>query len=141
MSAAKTVLAFDYGLKFIGIAVGQSVTRTASPLAGVSAREGVPDWPAIEKLVKEWRPSLLVVGLPLNMDGSVSPLAARAEKFSRQLHGRLKLPVETMDERLSSFEARGEILRGNRSRDFKKHNVDGLSARLILESWFANQPD
>lgn len=136
---AKTVIAFDFGMKSIGMAVGQSITGTANTLPPLKARDGVPDWKLLEQLLAEWRPQQLVVGLPLNMDGSESELSKRAAKFSRQLEGRLGLPTETMDERLSSFEARGEILRNKRSQDFKQHNVDGLAARLILESWFAQQ--
>ena len=134
---AETVIAFDFGMKYIGVAVGQTVTATANPLPSLKARDGIPDWHQLEKLLNEWRPARLVVGLPLNMDGTASTLSQRAERFSRQLHGRFKLPVETVDERLSSFEARGEILHQQHSRDFKRHNVDGLAAKLILESWMA----
>ena len=135
---AQCILAFDYGLKAIGVAVGQTVTATASALPPLAARDGVPDWQQLATLFDTWKPSQLVVGLPLNMDGSASELSRRAEKFARQLQGRFQLPVATMDERLSSFEARGDILDRHRSRDFKRHNVDGLAAKLILESWLAN---
>lgn len=132
-----TVIAFDYGLKTIGSAVGQSLTKTANPLLDIKANDGVPsDWQTIEKLLKEWQPDLCVVGLPLNMDGSPSEMCERAKKFARRLNGRFGVTVETMDERLSSFEARGEIIEQTGSRDFKKQGVDSLSAKLILESWF-----
>jgi putative Holliday junction resolvase len=138
LKSAETLLAFDYGTSFIGVAVGQSVTGTATPLAALKANDGVPDWNRIEALIAEWRPHRLLVGLPLNMDGSESPMSARARKFANRLHGRFGLPVATWDERLSSFEARGELLaRGQRA--FRGAGVDSLSARLILESWFAAQ--
>lgn len=141
----ETVLAFDYGTSFIGVAVGQNITRTATPLPALKARDGIPDWVLIEKLIAEWRPQKLVVGLPLNMDGSESAIAARARKFAQRLHGRFGVAVELWDERLSSFEARGELLEQNRmnksgGKKFRERGVDSLSARLILESWFAAHP-
>ena len=136
MKKAQTVLAFDYGTRHIGVAVGQSITCTAQPLKSLKANDGIPNWDDIEKLIKEWQPDLLVVGLPLNMDGSPSAMTTRTEKFSRRLHGRWGLEVINMDERLSSFEAKGEIIEHSGSRDFKKQNVDSISAKLILESWF-----
>ncbi len=134
---AKTILCFDYGTKTIGIAVGQSLTRTATPLADLKARDGIPNWHDIEKIIDEWQPNLLLVGLPLNMDGSFSEIGQRAKKFANRLHGRFGLPIAMADERLSSFEAKGEIIKHTGSRDFKKNNVDSLAAKIILESWFA----
>lgn len=132
----QTILSFDYGLRTIGVAVGQTLTQTATPLNGLKAKDGIPNWQEIESLLEEWQPNLCVVGLPLNMDGSRSDMSARADKFARRLHGRFGVQVETMDERLSTFEAKGEIIEQTGSRDFKAENVDSLSARLILESWF-----
>lgn len=120
------VMGFDFGKRRIGIAVGQSVTGTASPVGIVNAREGKPEWQKIDKLVEEWQPGVLVVGLPINMDDSGSEMSAAAERFGRRLHGRYHLPVEMMDERLSTFEAR-EIS--------DEAEVDAIAARLILESW------
>src|SRR5690554_6952006 len=102
---AVTLLAFDYGLRQIGVAVGNRVLGTAQALTVLRARDGIPDWTEIARLLDEWQPGLLVVGDPLNMDDSVSPLAERARKFARRLHGRFGLPVVMADERLSSFEA------------------------------------
>ncbi len=131
-------MAFDYGTRFIGVAVGQSITRTASPLEAIRAKDGTPNWDQIDALLKEWQPQRLIVGLPLNMDGTPSDMSQRAEKFARRLHGRFGLPVEMWDERLSSFEARGEMLAQDRGkRDFRERGVDSMSARLILEGWFA----
>lgn len=137
--AALTVLTFDYGLKTIGMAVGQTLTGTASPLDGLKANDGVPNWDQLKKVIDEWQPDLCLVGLPLNMDGSRSAMCDRAEKFARRLHGRFGAKVETMDERLTTFEAKGEIIEQKGSRQFKENNIDSLSARLIFESWYNSQ--
>ena len=133
---AKSLICFDFGTTHIGVATGQSVTQSASPLTVLRARDGIPDWLAVEKILTEWKPDLVLVGLPLNMDGSESELSGRARKFANRLHGRFGLPVELVDERLSSFEAKGEILRETGSKNFKRSEVDSLAAKLILESWF-----
>ena len=136
---AKTILCFDYGTQSIGIAVGQSVTRTATPLTVLKAKDGVPNWDNVKKIIDEWQPHLLLIGLPLNMDGSASAIGARAQKFANRLHGRFGLPIAMADERLSSFEAKGDIIKRTGSRDFKSNDVDSLAAKIILESWFAQQ--
>ncbi len=127
----RLVMAFDFGLKYLGVAVGQCVTGTASPLQMVSARDGKPDWAAIVRLVQEWQPDLLLVGDPLNMDGSDSDFCARARRFARQLEGRLQLPVAMVDERLTSREAR------SLSADPAERH--GIAAMLIAETWLASR--
>ena len=139
MSQAKSVICFDYGTATIGVAVGQFITGTASPLDDLRARDGIPNWDSIAKIIEDWRPDLLLVGLPLNMDGSESELSARARKFANRLYGRFGLPVKMADERLSSFEAKGRILERTGSQDFKGNRVDSLAAQLILESWLREQ--
>lgn len=129
-SAARTALGFDYGERRIGVAVGQTVTRTASPLATLAARDGQPDWTAVRKLVEAWRPDVLVVGLPSTADGAPHALAAAIERFARRLAGRFGLAVEFVDERLSSHAA-AELAHDGR------HGVDAHAAALILESWLA----
>ncbi|WP_439239224.1 Holliday junction resolvase RuvX [Lonepinella sp. BR2919] len=131
-----TVLAFDFGTKSIGCAVGQSITGTAQALTAFKAQDGIPNWDAIEKLLKEWQPDRLVVGLPLNMDGTEQALTLRAKKFANRLHGRFGLPVELQDERLTTVDARAEIFQRGGFRALDKGKVDGISACLILESWF-----
>ena len=130
-----TVMAFDYGLRQIGVAVGNSLLNTTTPLAVQTARDGTPRWPEIEALVSEWRPDLLVVGDPINMDGSDSKLSVRARRFARRLHGRLGLPVEMVDERLSSFEAKQQSAQRGHKGDYKKEPVDSIAAELILRTW------
>jgi putative Holliday junction resolvase len=118
-----TVLAFDFGLKRIGVAVGEPEVGTVHPLPAVS------DFPQIEKLVAEWRPKQLVVGLPVRETGE-HPLAKRVEKFARQLEGRFHLPVARVDERFTSVEAESRL------RGVKKKAIDSVAAQLILEQYF-----
>ena len=106
MPAHLTALAFDYGTKKIGVAVGQNITQTASPLAIIPAQDGIPDWNTIEQLIKEWQPSVFVVGMPFNMDGSENQMTLRAQKFLQRLNGRFNIPCYSIDERLSSREAK-----------------------------------
>jgi putative Holliday junction resolvase len=131
----KTLLAFDYGTQNIGVASGQTITRSANPQTPLKAKDGIPDWNQIEKLLKEWQPDLVLVGLPLNMDDTESELSARARKFANRLHGRFGVKVEMVDERLSSFEAKSEVMERGGSRNYKKNPVDSIAARVILESW------
>ncbi len=126
---ARTVLAFDFGSKRIGVAVGEPELRTAHPLSGIAA----PGFDAIARLVIEWRPGLLVVGLPVAERGA-HPLAPRVERFARQLEGRFGLPVALVDERFSSVEAESRL------RGAKKKAVDSVAAQLILEQYFDEQP-
>lgn len=135
----KTILAFDFGTRSIGCAIGQSVTGTAQGLPAFKAQDGIPDWTQIEKVIKTWQPDLLVVGLPLNMDGTEQEMTQRAKKFANRLNGRFKLPIALQDERLSTAEARSEIFERGGYKALKKEKVDSISACLILESWFENQ--
>lgn len=137
---SRTFLAFDYGTKRIGVAVGQELTGSASPVNTVRATDGKPDWDAITKLIEEWQPDEVVVGLPLNMDGTESELSRRATRFGNQLNGRYHLRAHFMDERLSSLQAEDELreqsaARG-KSRKIQKEDIDKLAAKIILESWF-----
>ncbi|MGC7589269.1 Holliday junction resolvase RuvX [Bisgaard Taxon 46] len=136
-----TVLAFDFGTRSIGCAVGQSITGTAQALPAFKAQDGIPNWDAIEKCLNEWRPDLVVVGLPLNMDGTEQELTARARKFANRLNGRFGVQVELQDERLTTTEARAEIFERGGYKALNKSKVDGISACLILESWFEKQID
>ena len=122
-------MGFDFGNRKIGVAVGQTVTQTASALAIIRARDGKPDWDQLDILVAEWQPHLFVVGLPLNMDDSISEMAQAAKRFARLLEARYQTPFAMMDERLTSFEARETAT---------EDEIDAIAARLILES-FMNQ--
>lgn len=122
---ARTVLAFDFGLKRIGVAVGEPELRTAHPLPPFAA----PGFDRIGKLLAEWRPAQIVVGLPVAEEGE-HPLAKKVERFARQLEGRFRLPVARVDERFTSVEAESR-LRGS-----KQKSVDSVAAQLILEQYF-----
>jgi putative Holliday junction resolvase len=131
------VLGFDYGRRRIGVAVGQRITRSASPVAAVAALADGPDWPRLIALLAEWRPAELVVGLPYNADGTPHDLTREAEAFARTLAERSGLAVHTVDERLSSVEAE-RALRERRAegrRRVAKGDVDAAAACVILESW------
>ena len=139
MSTPRTFLGFDYGLKNIGVAVGQELTNTASPLTVIKARNGIPNWDDIQKLLDQWQPQLLIVGLPLNMDGSEQVMTKAARKFGNRLNGRFQIAVEWQDERLSTYEALDQL--GIHSKLDAKHrdDVDRISAQLILQSWLNQQ--
>lgn len=128
-------LGFDFGTKRIGVAYGQSLIGTAQAVGVIAANDGIPEWQVLEKIVAEWKPDVFVIGLPFNMDDSESELLLRARKFGKRLEGRLHKPCYGIDERLTSFEARGELLRGE-----ARGAVDALAARLILETWFDGLP-
>ncbi|OZG75145.1 Holliday junction DNA helicase RuvA [Hahella sp. CCB-MM4] len=134
-----TVLGFDFGLKRIGVASGQSITGTASPLSEIPARDGIPDWNIIGNLVAEWTPDMVLVGEPSNMDGTDSDMARRARKFANRIHGRFGVPVTMVDERLTSFEAKQMVRERYGNQDFGKYAVDSIAAVLIIEHWFASQ--
>lgn len=134
----RTVLGFDYGQVRTGIAVGQELTASARPLITLKTQQKKVLWQTIAQLIEEWRPELLVVGIPHYADGSDNLLTQAAQRFSRQLHGRYQLPVETIDERLSSMAAE-ERLRNNPQAKYRRNTkdyVDQVAAALILESWF-----
>ncbi|MCY1197979.1 putative pre-16S rRNA nuclease [compost metagenome] len=133
----RLLLGFDYGTKQIGVAVGQAVTGQARELKVLKAQNGVPDWQQVEALIREWQPDAMVVGLPLNMDGTPSDMSARAEKFARRLNGRFNLPVFTHDERLTTFEAKGHRLTQGQRDGYRDRPVDALAAALLLEGWLA----
>lgn len=139
MPQVLSAMAFDFGTKKIGVAVGQSITGTASPISVLKAVDGIPDWEMLEKLVKEWRPDVFVVGMPFNMDGSENEMTVLAQKFSQRLHGRFNKPCYSMDERLSTREVR-DLKKQLAEAQGKKYNdkevIDSLAAQLILENWF-----
>ena len=129
----RTLIAFDFGEKRIGTAIGQTVTRTATPLDTVLVRKTRPDWSAIDRLIDRWKPDALVVGLPINMDGTDQWITAHARRFANRLHARSGLPVHLADERLSTREAWTRLIESGSRRD----GPDPVAAQIILEGWFA----
>ncbi|MES9966165.1 MAG: Holliday junction resolvase RuvX [Sedimenticola sp.] len=130
-----TLLGFDYGPSKIGVAVGQTLTGSASPLDTLRSVQEKPDWEGISRLIEEWKPEALVVGLPFNMDDTEAEIAPRARRFARQLEGRYHLPVHLADERLTSLEAKRQLGRKPK----KIEELDAIAAKLILETWLSEQ--
>ena len=141
MKSSGRVLAFDWGLRNIGVAVGNRQLGTSEPLTIVRARDGVADWQTIGKLLSEWEPEILIVGDPLNMDGSEAEITPRARKFSSQLEGRFNIPVVLMDERLSSHEAKMQSKERGHKGDYSDNPIDAEAADVILRSWLAAAMD
>ena len=131
----KSVMGFDFGTKNIGIAMGQAVTRTANAIPSIKAKDGIPNWEQLGKIIEEWQPDAFVVGIPLNMDGTESEMARRAKKFGNRLRGRFNKPWHAADERLTSFEAKEWADRLGHKGHYGSDPVDGMAAQLILESW------
>ena len=136
---ADTVLAFDFGTRRIGVAVGDLATRLAHPLATIEREREAERFDAIAALVAEWTPARLVVGLPVHADGTPHDMTARAQRFGRQLAGRFGLPVDYADERHTTHEASSSLAeagrRGKRAKDVR----DQVAAQLILQGWLDEQ--
>lgn len=128
-------LGFDFGYKRIGVAVGQQLTCSASPLTTLDAKLGVPDWVIVEKLINQWRPHALIVGLPTCIDGTEQYTTAASRGFARQLRKRFERPVHLVDERLSTREARAHLFAEGGFRKIKQSEVDSIAACVILEQW------
>jgi putative Holliday junction resolvase len=142
LNGHQTVLAFDYGLRQMGVATGQTLTNSAQGLCILKANDGVPNWDQISKLLEEWKPNLVLVGLPLNMDASESELSRLARKFARRLQGRFNINVLMVDERLTSQDAKTLVRNENnegKSGRMDVTKIDHLAAALILQSWL-DQP-
>lgn len=131
-----TVLGFDYGTKSIGVAIGQSLTGSANPLLSIKAVDGIPKWEELGMLIEEWKPDLVVVGLPLNMDGSEQEMTQRAKKFANRLNGRFGVKIATQDERLTTADAKARLFEMGGYKALTKGQVDAMSAVLIIESYF-----
>ena len=124
------IIAFDYGEKKIGVAVGQTSTNTSSPLQIIFNKDNKTNWISISSLLDEWKPDLILLGKPLNMDGSESEIMKKVDKFYKQLKSIYDADIEFVDERLTTFEAR-EILK-----DEKHDNVDAHAAKILIDNWF-----
>ena len=123
------IIAFDYGEKKIGVAVGQTSTNTSSPLQIIFNKDNKTNWISISSLLDEWKPDLILLGKPLNMDGSDSEIMKKVDKFYKELKSIYDADIEFVDERLTTFEAR-EILK-----DEKHDNVDAHAAKILIDNW------
>lgn len=137
--APQIILAFDYGTRRIGVASGDTLTRSARPLTTLECEGGIP-WAEIDRLVLEYQPAQFVVGVPYNMDGTPTALTKASRRFANELKGRYALAVALVDERLSSREASEELRdarsRGLKRRRTKREDIDKVAARIVLERWF-----
>ncbi|MGO9715895.1 MAG: Holliday junction resolvase RuvX [Steroidobacteraceae bacterium] len=142
-AAPRLILAFDYGQRRIGVACGDTVSRTAAPLGGVAASGAGAHWAVIDALMREWKPAVLVVGLPYNVDGSESAVAVAARGFAGELGRRYALSVQLVDERYSSLEAETRLKAaresGLRRRRVAKADIDAAAACIVLERWFTEK--
>ena len=140
---AQVVLAFDFGLRRIGIAAGDTVSRTAAPHGAVQVNQGAIDWSRIDRTIETFRPALLVVGNPRNADGTAGSLSAAADRFALALGQRSHLPVRRTDEYASSLEAleqlKGQRSSGQRRRRVQRADIDSAAAAIILERWLNRQ--
>lgn len=134
--ANKVIIAFDFGTLSIGIAVGQDITATAFPLMALKIKDAKFNWLKIEKILQEYQPELVIVGLPLNMDGTEQSISNKARKFANCLYKRFDIPVILHDERLTTKEARAQLFNQGGYRALNKSKIDSISAAIILESWF-----
>lgn len=135
----KILLGFDFGMKRIGVAIGQTVTQSARPLDTIQAKEGIPNWNAITKLIRKWLPDALVVGIPLNMDGTLQPISHLAQQFVADLRKHYPLPIYEIDERLTTKAAREKLFTQGGYKALQDGQVDRVAAQLILQNWFASQ--
>jgi putative holliday junction resolvase len=143
MTDVKTVLAFDFGLKRIGIASGDTLTGSAAPRPAAAVHQQGPDWDAIGREVRMLSPKLLVVGSPYNADGTPGKLAPAVRRFATELERRFGLPVNMVDERWSSLEAtaalKAQRASGERKRRVRKEDIDSAAAAVILKRWFSGE--
>ena len=143
LTDVQTVLAFDFGLKRIGLAAGDTLTATAAPRPAVAVHQNGPDWDAIAREVRMLTPRLLVVGAPYNADGSPGALAPAARRFATELERRFGLPVNMVDERWSSLEAtealKAQRSSGERRKRVRKEDIDSAAAAVILERWLTGE--
>ena len=131
------VLGFDFGAKRIGVAWASNAMTKPVILPSIAARDGIPDWELIRRLVQDWQTQAFVVGMPYNMDGTVGEMAYRARKFANRLAHRFQLPSYIVDERLSTYEAKQQTCSHDITSHWQRQEIDGIAAQLILQTWFA----
>lgn len=139
MPSNTTVLGFDFGTKYIGVAVGQTITHLAVPITSLRAINGVPDWAEVKRLVDSWKPDLLLVGIPLNMDGTEQPMTVYARDFSLILKQKMGLSIVEVDERLSTWEAKQRVSAQKKHKNPRSqaalNDINATSAAILVEQW------
>ena len=134
-----TVLGIDYGLKRIGIATGQTITGSASPVTTLNQLNGSPDWMAIEKLIDQWKPQALIVGMPYYLDGKENEMTKVVETFCLELEQRFAIPIFKINEALSSYEAEEILKTKTKIGKHNKHEIDKMAAAIIVQNWLDQQ--
>lgn len=129
------ILSFDYGTKIIGAAIGQYITRTANPINPINVKNGIPDWKSIVYLISYWIPKIIIVGYPLNMDGSKQNFTKKTILFAKLLQKKYSINVQLHDERLTTIESKSIFFSQKKKKSIKQKSIHSLSAVLILESW------
>ncbi|MDH5610932.1 MAG: Holliday junction resolvase RuvX [Gammaproteobacteria bacterium] len=134
-----SVIGFDYGLKRIGIATGQTITNSATPITTLNQINGSPDWPALEQLINQWKPQALIVGMPYYLDGKENDMTKSVEAFCLELEQRFTLPVFKINEALSSYEAETMLKKNTKIGKHNKHEIDKMAAAIIVQNWLNQQ--
>lgn len=129
------MIGFDFGTTNIGVAIGQTITCTSKPLSCIQSIRGIPNWKKISEIFQTWCPNAIVVGLPLNMDGSTQKITVYAKKFAQELRKKFIIPVNMQDERLTTIEAKSILFNIQGYRGLKKKLINSQSAAIILNSW------
>jgi putative holliday junction resolvase len=129
-------IAFDFGMRHIGVAVGQKITKTATPLPILIAKSGTPNWQEIAALIKQWQPAAFVVGVPVHLDGRQQAITQAAKHFIEELREHFQLPVYSAEERLTTKDARERIFESGGYKALQHEPIDSIAAKIILESWF-----
>ena len=137
-SFPQCILGFDFGMRHIGMAVGQLITKSATSLNPIQARDGIPDWAELDAIIKQWPVDSIVIGVPFNMDETEQTITFAARKFARRLHERYQLPVYEVDERLTTVEAKQQLYDSGKCRGKSLNHVDSMAAKLIVEDWLRN---
>ncbi len=140
-SSLSTVIAFDFGLKRTGVAVGNTLTGSATPECTLTGKDEQPNWQGISQLIEDWKPTQIVVGLPVELDGTENPLTKRINRFCNQLNGRYNLPVDQENEQFTSIEAADrlkQLRQSGRKKKVTKDEIDKIAASIILENWMQN---
>jgi putative Holliday junction resolvase len=131
-----TILGFDFGMKYIGVATGQEITNSATPLTSIRATDGIPNWDEIAQLIETWRPNAIIVGSPLNMDGTMQLITHCAHKFANRLKNKYNLPVHLVDERLSTWEAKHREQSHTKNPTSKQlAKINAMAAAILVEQW------
>ena len=138
LNTPQMIMAFDFGTQKMGMAVGQALIESATPLALFPMKDGIPNWDELHKIIKQYQPNVFLVGLPLNMDDSESELSARARKFARRLRHQTNIETLMVDERLTTREAREELGFYQEQGRAKKLSADSFAAALLIQSWYRN---